>query len=266
MPSRVSVVQQALKKKNLYTGKINGKYNRGTVEALEKLPALYPDILPDWSKRRKAYAFIQVLCLEAGFDPYGIDGLWGPNTEYAYDNYLEFLETGEQPEPWRPEEHAEVNPNNWPTQYTVGFDAFYGPKGSSQVRIHLPYSMKLAWNTSEVIHSFYCHAKVHDSLLRVLTKVLNHYGEDEIRRLRLDLWGGCYNERPIRGGTKWSMHSWAIAVDFDPLRNKLQWGRDKASFARPEYDKWWECWEEEGWVSLGRQRNFDWMHVQAAKL
>jgi hypothetical protein len=126
--------------------------------------------------------------------------------------------------------------------------------------------MKLAWNKSEIIHSFYCHAKIHDSLLRVLNKVLNYYGEEEIRRLRLDLWGGCYNERPIRGGTKWSMHSWAIAVDFDPLRNKLDWGRDKASFAAPVYNKWWDCWEEEGWVSLGRQRNFDWMHVQAAKL
>lgn len=28
----------------------------------------------------------------------------------------------------------------------------------------------------------------------------------------------------------------------------------------------WKCWEEEGWVSLGRQRNYDRMHVQAAKL
>ena len=25
-------------------------------------------------------------------------------------------------------------------------------------------------------------------------------------------------------------------------------------------------WEEEGWISLGRARDFDWMHVQAARL
>ena len=42
--------------------------------------------------------------------------------------------------------------------------------------------------------------------------------------------------------------------------------RDKATFAKPEYERWWQCWEEEGWLSLGRTRNFDWMHVQAAKL
>jgi hypothetical protein len=55
-------------------------------------------------------------------------------------------------------------------------------------------------------------------------------------------------------------------LDFDPSRNKLKWGRDKANLARPEYDAWWEAWETEGWLSLGRERNFDWMHIQAVKL
>jgi len=55
------------------------------------------------------------------------------------------------------------------------------------------------------------------------------------------------------------------SADFDPERNRLQWGRDRAAFARPEYDAWWRQWEEEGWVSLGRTANFDWMHVQAAR-
>ena len=82
----------------------------------------------------------------------------------------------------------------------------------------------------------------------------------------LDIYGGCYAPRKKRGGSTWSTHAWAIALDFDPDRNQLNWGRDKASFARPEYDDWWDCWEAEGWVSLGRERNFDWMHVQAAKL
>ena len=82
----------------------------------------------------------------------------------------------------------------------------------------------------------------------------------------LDLWGGCHNIRPIRGGTRRSAHSWGIAIDFDSDRNQLHWGRDKATFAKPEYDYWWKYWEEEGWVSLGRIRNFDWMHLQAARL
>ena len=266
MKSRIEFAQQELSKRNLYNSIIDGLLSAETLAALDALPLSYTRIKPEWEALRKAYGFIQIACLEAGFDPGEIDGRWGPNTENAYKNYRYLLANGKPPAPWRPEDLARINPNNWPSQYTAEFDLFYGPKGSNLVRIDLPYSMKLAWDTTVTVNSFSCHAKVHDSMLRVLTAVLNHYGITEIRRLKLDLFGGCYNQRQIRGGTKWSMHSWGIAVDFDPARNKLEWGRDKAAFAGQEYDKWWELWETEGWVSLGRQRNFDWMHVQAAKL
>ncbi len=36
-------------------------------------------------------------------------------------------------------------------------------------------------------------------------------------------------------------------------------------FAKAEYDAWWELWEKEGWINLGRTRNYDWMHVQATR-
>ena len=96
--------------------------------------------------------------------------------------------------------------------------------------------------------------------------MLDHHGPERIRELQLDLWGGCLNVRKMRGGTRWSMHCRAIALDYDPQRNQLIWGRDRAAFAKPEYDRWWQLWQTEGWVSLGRSRNFDRMHVQAAKL
>jgi hypothetical protein len=62
------------------------------------------------------------------------------------------------------------------------------------------------------------------------------------------------------------MHSWGIAIDFDPMRNQLKWGRDKARLAKPDAKKFWQAWERQGWVSLGRRKNYDWMHVQAAEL
>ena len=43
-------------------------------------------------------------------------------------------------------------------------------------------------------------------------------------------------------------------------------GWDRTASPRPEYETSWWFWEEEGWVSLGRTKNPDWMHVQAAKL
>jgi hypothetical protein len=126
--------------------------------------------------------------------------------------------------------------------------------------------MRIAWNLRQKVNSTLCHEQVADSAARVFNRVLDHYGEVKIVDLHLDLFGGCYNKRPIRGGSRWSLHSWGIAFDFDPSRNRLRWGRDRAAFAKPEYKAWWQIWEEEGWLSLGRERNFDWMHVQTAKL
>lgn len=72
--------------------------------------------------------------------------------------------------------------------------------------------------------------------------------------------------RKMRGGSKWSMHAWGIAIDIDPSNNRLRWGKDKARLARPEYDEWWQIWEGHGWTSLGRVKDYDWMHIQAARL
>ena len=121
-------------------------------------------------------------------------------------------------------------------------------------------------DTAAVTNRTRCNAKVKDSLERVLQQVLAHYGPDRIRELRLDLYGGGFAMRDKRGGTTMSTHAWGIAFDFDPDHNKLKWNRDRATLARPEYDAWWHCWEAEGWVSLGRTRNYDWMHVQAARV
>lgn len=129
--------------------------------------------------------------------------------------------------------------------------------------VDCPWVLKLAWNPKQTTRRIGCNVKVADSLRRVLDRVHAAYGAAELVRLRLDLFGGCYNPRRKRGGTAWSTHAWAIALDWDPDHNKLEWGRDRAALARPEYETWWRCWEEEGWYSLGRERNFDWMHVQA---
>ena len=78
-------------------------------------------------------------------------------------------------------------------------------------------------------------------------------------------WGGQATDIEI-DTERYSMRSWGIAIDDDPARNRLKWKRDRANFAKPDYDAWWRFREEEGWVSLGRSRNYDWMHVQAARL
>lgn len=157
----------------------------------------------------------------------------------------------------------QTNFNNFPVETEENLLDFYGEVGLNQKEIILPYP-HYYWENNKLIRSYLCHAKVHDSLLRVLTNVFGHYGIEEIKRLRLDIWGGCLYMRAIRGGTRFSTHSWGISVDYDPINNQLDWGKDKALFSKPEYEKWWEFWEKEGWFSLGRNCNYDWMHIQAA--
>ncbi len=260
---RVRFIQQQLNALGHNCGKADGIAGSKTYGALAKIE----QIPEDWSRKRRLVGFIQWRCEQEGFEAGPLDGYWGPQTEYAFECLLEKLETGEAPAPWRPEELSRANPNQWPVQTPQKeIVSYYGQPGKNQVYLQLPYTHRLAWKTSTTISRFQCHEKVHDSLSRVLNRVVSAYGEDDIKRLRLDLWGGCLNVRKMRGGTRYSMHSWGIALDYDPARNRLKWGRDKAAFAQAEYDTWWRLWEEEGWISLGRHRNFDWMHVQAARL
>ena len=152
----------------------------------------------------------------------------------------------------------------WPRQADVS--AFYGAVGTSQTSIAIPFDMWLAWDKSVRVRKMTLHTKVAASAERVLQAVAGLYSAQERKTIGLDLFGGSLNVRKMRGGSAWSMHSWGIAIDFDPERNQLKWGRDKARLAQSDAVPFFLEWEKEGWLSLGRARNFDWMHVQAARL
>ena len=262
MKNKIMIAQRILKEKGVYHGEIDGAAGSQTIAALKR----YEGVDTSWPMTRQITITIQLGAKERGIDAGPADGYWGQRTNTAFE-MLEYFFTYGSPKPsWRPEEKITVNPNNWPAQGTPEFHSFYGEKGSQLVMLDFPYEMKLSWDMRSKVRRTNCHRKVADSLGRILSKVKDIYGEMEIDRLSLNSYGGCFNERKMRNGTLWSMHSWGIALDFDTERNRLEWGRDKAAFAHPDYYDWWKCWEEEGWVSLGRERNFDWMHVQAAKL
>jgi len=260
--SIVKFIQKELIADGVDVGYVDGIAGPRTITGINEL-----EIVPmKWSTKRKLVSYIQYLAKEKGIDFGKIDGYWGPQTEYAYSELLCF-EKEEDFSTWRDTmEYQNMKKSQWPKQNEDDLRAFYGEVGENQVYLDLPYKMKLSWNKNQTVTRIQIHKKVAKSCEAVLTKVLLHYGEKEIARLGLNIFGGCLNVRKMRGGSKYSTHSWGVALDFDPENNKLAWGRDQAKFSHPDYDKWWEFWEEECWVSLGRQRNFDWMHVQAAVL
>lgn len=144
--------------------------------------------------------------------------------------------------------------------------SFYGKVGTNQTSILPPWKMKLAWDKRRFIKRMTVHEKCADSAERAMKRVYVHYGDDGIKHLGLDLFGGSLNVRKMRGGSRHSMHSWRIAIDFDPERNGLRTMTPIARLSRDDVVPFWEAWEAEGWVSLGRELDFDWMHVQAARL
>jgi hypothetical protein len=154
----------------------------------------------------------------------------------------------------------------WPSSNPESLAEYYGEPGMDQERISLPYSMRLAWDLNTAINTFACHRLVADRMTHIFREALAHYGLEKIRDLRLDRFGGCLNIREIRGGNFLSTHAWGIAVDLDPANNQLRWGRGKAAFSKPEYEPFWEIVESTGAVSLGRKKNYDWMHFQFATL
>ena len=129
-------------------------------------------------------------------------------------------------------------------------------------RCQLPLPFQLAWDQTQEVRSFACHILLAEVLTSIFAEALRHYGAPQFDALDLDQFGGCFAHRKKRGGTSLSIHSWGAAVDIDPARNQLKWGRDRATLARPDYDAWWRIVEAHGAFSLGRVKNYDWMHFQ----
>ncbi len=141
----------------------------------------------------------------------------------------------------------------------------YGEPGDPDniISINLPYPMRIAWDLTKTVNKIQCHKLVADRLQGVFTDILAAYGFAKIKELGIDLFGGCLNVRLMRGSrTKWSRHSWGVAIDIDPARNQLKETKATARFARPEYKTMIDIFYKHDFISLGVEKNYDWMHFE----
>jgi hypothetical protein len=126
----------------------------------------------------------------------------------------------------------------------------------------LPYPMRIAWDKERKVEHIRCHKLIIPNVTQALTDVLSEYGYDKIVELGIDLYGGMFNYRKKIGGNVLSMHAWGLAIDLDPENNQLRWGRDRASFAKPEYKPLLEAFYKNGFINLGVEKNYDYMHFE----
>lgn len=139
-------------------------------------------------------------------------------------------------------------------------------EGTYLVSINLPYPMRLAWDIKTKVKTMRCHKLVAQNFTNVFKELLEVYGLPKIQELGIDLFGGCFNFRQMRGGSDYSRHSWGIAIDLDPQRNLLHERSDTARFARPEYKPMIDIFYKNGFVSLGVEKNYDWMHFEIKEI
>lgn len=142
----------------------------------------------------------------------------------------------------------------------------YGKAGdeSNMVFVKPPYT--IYYDGKPYKHGVKVHKLLAPSLEAIFKELLEAYGAEKIHELHMDNYAGGFFVKKTTGGSSYSIHSWGCAIDWWPEANALKTASPKAGFSKPEYKKWWEIWYKHGWIGLGPERNYDWMHVQAATL
>lgn len=157
-------------------------------------------------------------------------------------------------------------PPLWPTQAHVRSGAScFGKPGNEGALTSIvpPYTL---YFEGQAVRTIRVHELIAPHVQAALREVLEHYGQEGISRLGLDVYGGSYSYRSTSAGSALSMHAWGIALDFAPETNAYSTRAPRATLSCEECRRWWEIWESHGAVSLGRECGYDWMHLQFARL
>ena len=156
--------------------------------------------------------------------------------------------------------------SKFPTQAQVRANtSIFGKAGdeSNLVNVTPPYQL---YYCGKAVKTIRVHKLIADNVKNALKEILAHYGINEIKRLGLDQYSGSYNYRKSTNSSSLSMHAWGIALDFCAEKNGMYTKKPQASLSHPDCEMWWKIWEKHGAVSLGRELDMDWMHLQFSRL
>jgi hypothetical protein len=169
------------------------------------------------------------------------DGFWGPVSIAAAKRHLrELMPRG----------------TRWPASDQRSLTEFYGAAGDESKLINLQVTGLGVEYEGAPVKTIRCHAKVADSLHRVLVAISQSPYKDLLKK-----YAGCFNNRLMRNGSSPSLHARGAAIDLDPDRNGNLTSWPHAAAMPFEV---MEMFAKEGWLSAGAAWSRDSMHFQAA--
>ncbi len=172
-----------------------------------------------------------------GTDP---DGFWGRLSNAACQKHLRALMP---------------KPNPWPVTDESALREFYGAPGDESRLTNLAAPVPMFYEGTQ-IRTIRCHAKCAASLQRALTAA---YG---VAPNFVKIYDGCYNNRPMRGGSRPSLHSRGAAIDLSAETNgNTQHWPTSANMPLAVM----EAFAVEGWLAAGAFWSRDAMHFQATQ-
>jgi hypothetical protein len=173
------------------------------------------------------------------------DGFWGPKSTAACQTYLRSLMP---------------SPSAFPASTPQALNKFYGDPAKGEVIgqiIKLDVTGLGLKYSGSLVKTVNVHAKCADSLRRVLLDI----SARECAWV-LGEYAGIYNHRPMRGGTRWSLHAYGAAIDLAPGTNGLNTHWPTRANMPLEV---MECFARQGWLPAGAFWSRDAMHFQATR-
>jgi hypothetical protein len=170
------------------------------------------------------------------------DGQWGPMSREALRQHMLALIPKASP---------------WPASDDDSMIRFYGRPGDESQLVSIPVTNIGVKYDGRVVRSIRCHKRVATALLDSLEEIASGPAAWILAQ-----FGGCYNDRPMRDGTRKSKHAWGAAIDLAPNTNGLrsQWptSADMPIEAMESFAK-------RGAINLGWSIGRDAMHFQFTK-
>ena len=195
--------------------------------------------IPDYVKTNMTTNSIKATQEIIGATP---DGSWGPISIRLCQKYLSDLMPANNP---------------WPKSDQASLTKFYGKAGDESKLVNLDVRDLQIKYEGSLVKSKRGHSKVAESLKRVLTAI---YASPF--QYVLNDYAGCYNNRPMRGGSTPSLHARGAAIDLRPDSNGNRSHWPTASDMPIEV---MAIFALEGWLSAGAFWGRDSMHFQATR-